>query len=305
MTDDGAEEPAWHRLPGPAGATIAVGGEVIAASSVSELSVWRGDRVLAVAARAPSPGRPRILGGSVGRPRVWWGPHVVTVESEEVDTLDELLAATTVPPRPYVGGRGDGEGRVASYAWSPDGETVLVATQDQGGSQSLAASAVLMSATGKTIKSLWQASEFAPAASWVARQFLVLGTRPSLVFDVDGNPVTDLPGASAPIRIEASADERTLLVTAHDQLARWDTGRWTATTAAGPWLDAALAPEGELVAAIGFSGELSLLDTDLHVARRIAPPGPPTGVAIGADHLVVTVAGAAYLTALSPAKVGH
>jgi hypothetical protein len=304
MTDDGAEELAWHRLPGPAGATIAVGGDVIAAGSVSQLSVWRGDRVLAVAARAPSPGRPRILVGSVGRPRVCWGPHVVAVENEEVDTLDELLVATNVPPRPYVGGRGGGHGRVASYAWSPDGETVVVATQDRSGAQSLAASAVLLSATGTTIKSLWHASEFAPAASWVARQFLVLGARPSLVFDLDGNRVTDLPGASAPIRIEASSDERTLLVTAHDQLARWDTGRWTATTAAGPWLDAALAPDGEQVAAIGFSGELSLLDSDLHVARRIAPPGPPTGVAMGADHLVVTVAGAAFVAALSTGT-GH
>jgi hypothetical protein len=53
------------------------------------------------------------------------------------------------------------------------------------------------------------------------------------------------------------------------------------------------------------SGEVSLLVSDLHVARRIAPPGPPTGVATGADHLVVTVAGAAFVAALSTGTVGH
>jgi hypothetical protein len=295
-----AEEVSWQLLPGPAGATLAVADDVIAASSLSELAVWRGDRISAVDARSPSPGRPRIIWGSTGRRRVFWGPHVVDVESGSVDVLDELRAATTTPPRPYVGGRGGGGGRVAGYAWSPDGATVLVAMQDGGGSQSLAARAVLMTAAGQTVAPLWESSAIAPAAGWVATRFLVVGARPSVVFDLDGNPITELPGTSAPIRIEASADECVLLVAAHDQLARWDTATWTATSGPGPWLDAALAPDGELVAAIDFSGELSLLDRELRVVRRIAlPPGPPTGVALGPNDLVVTVAGRAYVSALS------
>ena len=279
-----SESVIWQHLPGTSGSTLAVEGDVTAASTLSELSVWRTDLVRRVTADVASPGRPRIVRGE--GVRVWWGPHALDTDSGVTVVLDDLRGQR----RRHSSVPGFGaQGGVTNYAWSPDGALVLVSTQHGSGSQSLDASAVLMSPDGSTVASLWRNSDLAPVAGWVGTRFAVVGARRPVVFDLKGRRIVELPGAVGPVRIETSSDERALLVVAHDQLALCETDTWTTTTAAGPWLDAAVAPDGDQIAAIRLGGELTLLDPRLRPRCTVSTPGPPTGVALGADRIVVAV----------------
>jgi hypothetical protein len=138
---------------------------------------------------------------------------------------------------------------------------------------------------------LWRGQGVAPVATWLGTTIAVIGSGRTEVFDLDGRQIAQLGGGVPPIRIDAAADERTFLVVSHDRLVRWDADSKRATTAPGAWLDAAIAPNGEEVAALTLTGELVLLDNDLQPVRALDTPGPPSGVAVGTTQLVIASSG--------------
>lgn len=279
----------WSPLVGGQGTTLAVSGEYTAAARLASLTVWAGDRVVARAdAPSPSPGRPRFV-----LPSVFWGVGVLNLGTGTYARLpgvyEALVRGTDAPPfaspgRDYL---------PASYAWSPDGDALVVSAAWAGVSRHLPSRAVLLDGSGEYRATLWEAHDLAPAAAWVGRRAIVLGTREPLVFARDGRHVATLSEGVPAKRIESSADEASLMIVEDRRVAVWKTSPWELRGEwPGLWLDAALAPDGSGLVAVDFDGRLHRA----RVADGLAPAGeletadPVAALAHGTDRIVAAFA---------------
>jgi hypothetical protein len=311
---------AWQQLDGGHGATLGVAGDHTVSAQLGYISMWTGSQLVASAdAPAPTPGRPRIVAGPTaasgagaaptdgGAPdpfsgeRVLWGAAVLDLATGRLESLAGLRAAvvgTSAPPaRPGFAPPGS---QVSCYAWSPDGSVVLVARQETGPPQAVTASAALHHPGGEVLAELWHGNDLSPVAAWVGPSLAALGTRQSQVLGHDGSHRAELDGTTPPVRIEASGDERRLLVVENHRLRLWDTVSWSPVgTAAGQWLDAALTPDGALVVAVDFAGTLHALDQTLSPSTPLPAPGRVDGVAVTDDRIAVAIPGAVCTAPLS------
>ncbi len=293
----------WEVLDGGYGATVAVAGEYTVAAQLGYLTAWARQRLVAlVAAPAPAPGRPRVVVEG-DADRVYWGAGVLSLATGALAPLTGLAAETTGPVVPRSAGHPAPGPTAATYAWSPDGSAVVVTAQHAGGPNLATASAVLRDASGRLLARLWEGSDVAPRAAWAGRTLLAVGTAAPQVFRPDGSRVGELAGVTPAVRIEASGDEARLLVVEHGQLTLWDTATWARVgSAPGQWLDADLAPDGQLVIAVDFAGALHALDGALAPAKPVALPeaahDTALGVALDDNRVVAAFSGEVRTAAL-------
>ncbi|MGH9215138.1 MAG: hypothetical protein ACRDZS_02700 [Acidimicrobiales bacterium] len=273
----------WRALDGGYGATVAVAGAYTVAAQLGYLTVWAGQRLVAhVTAQASAPGRPRIVQDRLAKDKVYWGPGVLDLASGRLALLASLAAETTGTVVPRGVGISPQGYSTATYAWSPDGSMVAVTAQHASGPHPPTASAVVRDNAGQLLATLWECPDIAPRAAWVGRTLVVIGTRQPGVFRRNGSRVVELDGATPPVRIEASSDETRLLMVEHTRLTLWDTATWAPVGIAdGQWLDAALAPDGQLVIAVDFAGTLHTLDGTLASGPPLPAPGAALGGALG------------------------
>jgi hypothetical protein len=93
----------------------------------------------------------------------------------------------------------------------------------------------------------------------------------------------------APVRIEACRDEARLLVVEHGRLSLWRSSVWSMLdTVDGNWLDAAIAPGGDIVATVNYAGQLSLarVEDGLSSLTHLPTPDPVRSLTLGEDCLV-------------------
>lgn len=276
----------WIPLSGGRGATLAIEGNETAAAQLARLTVWSGERMVAqIDAPAQEPGRPRLA-----KDRALWGDGTLEFASgrfDRVKGIDTALVDGTDAPRSSSPSK---RYAPATYAWSIDGEALVVSAAWIGKPGPPPARAVLLNGTGRIQSVLWQGSDLAPRAAWVGDDVLVLGTRVPRVFDRDGSLVAELAAETPPVRIEADAAEHRLLIVEHGCLTVWNMETWTIEGVwPGSWLDADLAPDGQLMAALDFSGRLHLarIEESIPVVSQVTLPDQPRGIALGDGRLAV------------------
>ncbi|MDH3603847.1 MAG: hypothetical protein OEU26_29915 [Candidatus Tectomicrobia bacterium] len=280
---------AWTPLLGGRGATLAVANEYTAAAELARLTVWADERRIAqVEAATPAPRRPRISGG-----RVLWGDGVMELATGYYQRVEAVAAAivegTDAPqtPTPFGGYR------AATYAWSDDGQALVISAAWTGPPGPPPARVVLVDGSGHHQATLWQESDLAPTAAWVGCNVIVVGTREPRVYDRAGSNLIILSTGTPAVRINASVDETRLLVVEHGRLTVWDIERWTTVGVwTGTWLDAALTPDGRTVVAVGLNGHLYLarVENGLSLARELSLPDQVRGIALGCNRIVAAFA---------------
>lgn len=185
---DPASEESWQPLPDGAGTALAVSGNIAAAADPGWLRVWRdGVRVAEVAADAPTPGRPQIVGD-----RVHWGPTVVRLGGA-ADEVQVEAYGQVGPPEGYV---------ATAYGWSPDGLILAGAAHRLSTTGSEPPSVVWCCDLGSGERTvIWSGADVAPTTLDVGN-VIVVGHRRPTVHDSAGRLLATLPEGIAPLRIE-------------------------------------------------------------------------------------------------------
>ncbi|MET1004502.1 MAG: hypothetical protein ABWX96_03080 [Propionibacteriaceae bacterium] len=292
----------WRPLAGPSGARLAVAADLIAAAGLDRLSVWSGGQLLlTTTAGTPAPGWPRFIRDRKGRPsQLCWGTTVIDLAELTVRSLDPLAAALTPEPVPRVPGHAVESAQLTDLAWSDDGSTVLLSCQTSGPSQSLSASATLYRSNGERVAELWHGPELAPVAGLLRSDWAVVGCPQAVVYALDGRRLAVLAGTTPPRRIDTDAAASGVLTVEAPMLRLWDSSDWGLVAAAeGPWADACLGPDADWVLAVGYDGQLQVLDTALRPVERWSVPGPPDGIAVGDRLVAAAIGGTVWCAPLS------
>lgn len=260
----------WDALSEGVGSVVAAGGDLVAAATLSSLTVWRSGVLLErFGSPVANPGRLAVVAD-----RVHWGNRVVDTRTGNVTVgpqFSEVLPGYTQ----------------TAAARSPDGSTAVLAGRWGGviGEQPSAA-AVRVDGGHGTV--LWQASDVAPDAVWCGSARLVVGCRMPLIFDWSGRPLGALPLETPPFRIDGDRAGSAVLVAGHGRLVVGAVDGSVLAAADGQWLDAALAPNGECLLSVDLSGALRVhvLQPGLPVLREIPTPDRVVGIGVSDDLLV-------------------
>ncbi|MDC0668247.1 hypothetical protein [Nannocystis radixulma] len=248
---------AWTTLSSEGGgAAVVVGEQTIAVGLGGHAVIWDGvRRVASVTGTSISPGRPRVVGG-----RVAWGPNLLALDA---GTLESLKAAE---PLHMPMDRGD---VVRTYAWSGDGAWLARSVSTHGGSARVT---LHDGATGQEIVTAWAGSDLAPEALWVGPRWLAIGVRQPRVVDLEGRELATIDFGGTPLsHLEANLDERWLIgVELNRAIALIDTSNWAVIARwAGPWADAAIAPDGAAIVGLELGGKLRLACVDSGRLREL------------------------------------
>jgi hypothetical protein len=234
----------WRVRPSDGGASLALDEDRMAIASSARLCVWQRDtRVASVEALFPSPGIPRFVGQ-----KVYWGPGFLDLGSGEYQRLEDAQ------PVMWPGG---GE-RAHVYAWSPAGDR-LVAGFSTGNPNRPTRVTLFSGETGATVASLWEGNKLPPQAAWVGKHAAVVGLSSPEVVDHSGKHIATIALDAANVAaIDAPGNEHRLMVLDLNRAISWiDTETWTILDAwPGPWMHAAVSPDGKLVVALEAWGKV-------------------------------------------------
>ncbi len=234
----------WRVRPSEGGGWLALDEDRMAVASSARLSVWQGDtRIAMVEALFPAPGMPGFVGE-----KVCWGPGILDLVSGAYRPLDN--AQPTVWP-------GGGE-RAHIYAWSPEGDR-LVAGFGTGHSNHPVRVTLYDGETGATVATVWEGSGLPPQAAWAGEHAVVVGLSSPQVFDHSGKHLAAIPIEGANVAsIAAPRSEHRLMLLDLNRTILWiDTAAWTILDVwPGPWLHAAVSPDGRLVIALEAWGKV-------------------------------------------------
>ena len=279
----------WQPLLGGRGNTLAIDKNYVAAAELARLTVWSGDQLIAqVESPIPAPGRPRFTAG-----HLMWGEGLLNLQTgiykHVADVSAALVQGTETPVLPSPRG-----GYCPStYAWSPEGDALVVAAAWTGVPGPPSARVILVSGSGHYQSTLWQGSDLAPKAIWAGRDVIVVGNRNPLVFNRDGSIIKTLTAKVPAFRIDVSADETRLLLAEHGQLTIWDTHTWIPIgTVIGRWLDAAISSDGNLVMAVDFDGNIKIIHVadELSTQEVIMSLKQVCNITLGLDRVAVSCA---------------
>ena len=155
-----------------------------------------------------------------------------------------MVAGTNVPAIPSP----KGSYRAVSYTWSPDGQVFVLTVSWHGQPGSPLARAILADKKGKLIKIIWEGSDIAPQAVYIGKNWIFLGTREPVIFNLSGEIIKKLPQDNPAIRIEASKDEPLLMELGPAQIKIWNSASWELESSyAGLWMDASISNDGKTV----------------------------------------------------------
>lgn len=269
----------WRALPAGGGQVLAIAGATLAAATPKHLVAWRDGREIASHAAARRiAGRPRIAGE-----RVLWG-----------DGMLDLAGGRWLPARGaealFEAAAPMGGEYATAWAWPPDAQALGCCI---AGGRDAAARFVLLDTASGAARTLWRSSDLAPQAAWIGRSHIVLGSRQPQLWWRDGSPAAALgDGPALPaLRIEASADEKRLLVADPSGLAVWALPEAERVLdCRGDWLDATLTPDGQALFAVDAAGALQGCTLQPGQAPQPLAGAPPgiTALACDATQLLVS-----------------
>ena len=229
----------WRVRPSDGGALLALDQDRMAVASSARLSVWQGDtRVASVEVVFQSPGIPRFVGQ-----KVYWDRFLDWVPGEE-------RRLKMLSPRC---------GSEEENAHMSCVVSVTGCRRFQHRRSESSGTRYFSGETGVTIASLWEGNRLPPRAAWVGEHAAVVGLSSPEVFDHSGKHVATiaLDGANV-ASIDAPRNERRLMLLDLNRTISWiDTAKWAILDVwSGPWLHAAVSPDGRLVVALEAWGKV-------------------------------------------------
>jgi hypothetical protein len=288
--DQQSSKDLWRPLPGSYGEYFLIHGNDIAGVQAKRISIWqKGELSFEGISTWECGGYPLYLGT-----KIFWNNYLVDMaskKSECIDILKNRLSENTEIPDP-TGSAGAGYHPV-TFAWSPLADLFVLSEEgfDQSGNSNSRVTLLDMETLGQNV--IWEGNDFAPKSVLITNEYIILGTRYISIFDLKGNLLTQLPGEQIPKRIHSSQNGEILLVQTHELITVWSTKTWKQIgRVKGPWLNAALSPDAEIIYAIDFSGILyaTPISKDDNTMKILETPAPLATIDAGEEYLVASFA---------------
>jgi hypothetical protein len=280
----------WQPLPGSYGEYFSIHGNCIAGVQAKRISVWvNGELRFEGISSLECGGYPLHLGSEI-----FWNNNMVDVGQEKPECTELILKGlfeNTEMPDP-AGNMFSGYHPV-TFAWSPHADLLLVSEEGKYQSGISTSRVILLDPEASKHCILWEGSDFAPKAALITGEYIIFGTRDISIFDLRGNLLTLIPGEQIPQRIHSSQNGEILLIQTYELITLWRTKTWTLIgRIKGPWLNAALSPDAEIIYAIDFSGIMygtTISETDSPM-KIIEAPAPLATIDAGEEYLVASFA---------------
>jgi hypothetical protein len=279
----------WKTLPGSYGKDFAFYEAYIAGAQDNRLLVWQQDELVAeVYSPGTRSGFPRWAGGVIFWADGWMDP--VSGEYNRISAMEQHLTGPAIAIPASMQGRYT----PLTYVWSPDAAWVLVSLCWTGGGTPLPPLLRTLNRDGTRRVDLSLVPDSPPQVAWVAKEWIALGTREPAIFNPAGQVERTLTGNLPPRGMEADAKENRLLVHGYDRIAVWDTRDWSLVDILpGSWIDAALAPSGDLLLAVDFDGNIhcaAITGKKIETVKKMIPSDPVTAISISENLVVASFA---------------
>jgi hypothetical protein len=280
----------WQPLPGSYGEYFSIHGNCIAGVQANRISVWmNGELRFEGISSQECGGYPLHLGS-----KIFWNNNMVDVGPEKPECIELLkkgIFENSEIPDP-AGNAFSGHHPV-TFAWSPHADLLLVSEERHDQSGVSTSRVMFLDLETSVHRILWEGNDFAPKAALITSEYIIFGTRNISVFDLRGNLLTRIPGEQIPQRIHSSKNGEILLIQTHELITLWRTKTWTQIgRIKGPWLNAALCPDADIIYAIDFSGIMygtTISETDSPM-KIIETPAPLATIDAGEEYLVASFA---------------
>jgi hypothetical protein len=280
----------WKPLPGYYGEFFSVQGKAVAGVQANRFIVWQdGEKKYEVLSSIECGSYAR-WSGSV----IFWNDNRLDMQTGKIYNLDimkrDFLENPDMPVPSVTTGTGY---RPVTCAWAPHADFFVVSAEGSDKNSMAHSRVLLLEIDGSLKKNLWEGYDFAPKALCINGDYIIAGTREPMIFDHDGELLFKLPGELISQRIHISDSGSILLIQTYESVTLWETGTWIRKDIIkGPWLNAALSPDGDLVYAVSFEGKLFLapVSDTIGEIQELAIPAPIATVDAGSEYIIASFA---------------
>lgn len=290
MTIDQSSQALWRPLSGSYGEYFSIHGNNVAGVQANRISVWQNGVLRFEGISTWQCGGYPLCHGS----NIFWNNNMVDIGTENPESIDIMKKGFFENTE-----RSDPTGKVnagyhpVTFAWSPDADSFLVSVEGYDRSGISNSRVMLLDKESSLISNLWEGHDFAPKAAIITSEYIILGTRNTSIFDLNGKLLTQLLGEQIPQRIHISENGEILLIQTHESITLWSTKTWAQTGfVKGPWLNAALSPNAQIIYAIDFRGILygTIVSDSTCPMKIIEDSEPMATIDAGNDYLVASFA---------------
>lgn len=280
----------WSPLPGAYGEYFSIHGDDVAGVQANRIVVWQNGEIKYEGLSSTECGSYPIWNGSL----IYWNDYWIDIETGHlhyIDIMKKGFFENLVIPDPT--GKTNTGYRPITCAWSPDADFFIVSMEGFDKTGISHSRVILLDKKGTLRSILWEGNDFAPKAACINREYIILGTRDTTIFNLDGKLLNKLPGELIPQRIHFSENGATLFIQTYESIALWETGTWiNIGLLKGPWLNATLSPDAGVIYAIDFGGNLStaIVSDTIGPMKKIPVPAPLATIDAGTEYLVASFA---------------
>lgn len=280
----------WTSLPGEYGEFFSIHENAVAGVQANRFILWQDGKKKYEA-------RSSIECGSYPRwadSEIYWNDNRLDLESGNVYNLDikrkDFLENPDMPDPSLKIGTGY---RPVTFAWSPSADFFLLSVEGTDKNGMAHSRVLLLEKDGSLRNTLWEGHDFAPKAACINSEYIIAGTREPVIFNTSGKLLVKLPGEMIPQRIHISDNASILLIQTYKSIILWETGSWSRKRVIeGPWLNAALSQDGEMIYAVDFKGKLSAapVSDTFDVLKEIPAPSPIATIDAGSEYIIASFA---------------
>lgn len=276
----------WTPLPGEYGEYFTINGTVIASVQANRFIIWKdGKKKYEILSSTGCGSYPLTIGSMI-----YWNDNCMDIETGDMHSLKILTKdffENTVIPDPAV--KVNSGYKPVTFAWSPESDFFLVSVEGFDSKGISHSRLLLLDQDGSLKFILWDGIDFAPKAVCITTEYIIAGTRDTMIFETDGKLLGTLPGELVSQRINISENGKLLFIQTYESITLWETGCWKRKgIIKGPWLNAALSPDGTMIYAIDFKGNLNaaLISDSIEIMKPVPTPGPMATIDAGKEYIV-------------------
>jgi hypothetical protein len=276
----------WTPLPGDYGEFFSIHGKAVAGVQADRFILWKnGEKQFEALTSFECGSYPRWSDSMI-----FWNDNRLDLERNTVYNLGitkKDFFENPVVPDPMV--NVNSGFKPVTFAWSVESDFFLVSVEGFD-SKGISHSRLLLADQDGSLRNiLWDGRDFAPKAICINSEYIIAGTRDTMIFKTDGKLTSVLPGDLVPQRIHLSENGKLLFIQNYESIELWETGSWERRgIIKGPWLNATMSPDGKMIYAIDFRGNLNaaLVSDTTETMKPVPATDPMATIDTGNEYIV-------------------
>lgn len=276
----------WTPLPGEYGEYFTIKDISVAGVQANRFILWQNGEIKFETRTSMQCGSyPRWANNGI-----FWNDNRLDLQSNNFFSLDIMKKEyfeNRVIPNPAV--KIYSGYKPVTFAWSVNSDFFIVSAEGADSNGNLHSKLLMLNRDGTLANILWEGSDLAPRAVCINSEYIIAGTRDILIFKTDGKPAGSLPGELLAQRIQFSENGKLVMIQDYESVILLEPGSWKIMgSIAGPWLNATLGPDGKMIYAIDFNGNLNvaLITDSIETFRQVPVPDPMATIDAGNDYIV-------------------